>query len=53
MLVRKAIMRQIELKLGVASAYDYRPIMVHLLKSFMQVILNVPAILLAYGLIFL
>ncbi|KAE7996053.1 hypothetical protein FH972_000802 [Carpinus fangiana] len=36
MLVRKAIMRQIELKLGVASAYDYRPIMVHLLKSFMQ-----------------
>ncbi|XP_059436581.1 uncharacterized protein LOC132169582 [Corylus avellana] len=35
-LVRKAIMRQTELKIGVASAYDYRPIIVHLLKSFMQ-----------------
>ncbi|XP_059455087.1 uncharacterized protein LOC132185313 [Corylus avellana] len=35
-LVTRAIMRQTELKLGVASAYDYRPIMVQLLKSFTQ-----------------
>ncbi|KAB1222861.1 hypothetical protein CJ030_MR2G018633 [Morella rubra] len=31
-----AIMRQTEQKLGVVSSYDYRSIMVHLLKSFMQ-----------------
>ncbi|KAB1212951.1 hypothetical protein CJ030_MR5G001873 [Morella rubra] len=32
----KEVMRQTELKLGVVSTYDYRSIMVHLLKSFMQ-----------------
>ncbi|KAB1209732.1 hypothetical protein CJ030_MR6G001849 [Morella rubra] len=31
-----AIMRQTEQKLGVVSSYDYRSIMVHLLKSFLQ-----------------
>ncbi|KAB1222865.1 hypothetical protein CJ030_MR2G018629 [Morella rubra] len=32
----KEVMRQTELKLGLVSTYDYRSIMVHLLKSFMQ-----------------